>query len=326
MDFRETFREIWAGCIYIFDKIRGREPAPDVGPRRIAHYEEAFGRPRLSELKVGLNPDKPHEETSPTLPVVKIGIEEELNVDVEGERQWLGIGDDYGYGIGYIRRERSDSLSVQIEKELKKRGYSTRPSDSPQSDAAPGNTRRQSSWWRRIYNRFSEHGSDREDERGASLMPRNKSKRRPQQNGTKDTDRQFIADQLDDPSSQSVIRQHQDGLSPLPIFTHPRIPRVYSPPGTEMRDLTGATIGTPLETRAAISSPTQSSHADSLFGRIFPRTMDSHSSNSAPSPGSLDEEGHAQLSTATRQMLGQYYEFGVGAGDTHHHTQSGVHD
>lgn len=128
MDFRETFREIWGGCIYVFDKLRGKEPTLDVGARRVAHYESAFGRARPSQIasksKLNFDPEPNAEKTSPALPAVEIEVEE--HVDVEGETQWLGTGDNYGYGLGYIKRKRSEGLEAQIEKELEKRGYTTR--------------------------------------------------------------------------------------------------------------------------------------------------------------------------------------------------------
>jgi len=128
LDFRETFREIWAGCIYLFDKIRGREPRHDFGARRTAHYEHAFGQARPAPGK----PHKPQQDAGAkaqkkqkagSTPTSDITINQQVDVDVAGERQWLGLGDDYGYGLGYFRRERSDALSIQIERELQKRGY-----------------------------------------------------------------------------------------------------------------------------------------------------------------------------------------------------------
>jgi hypothetical protein len=38
------FWEIWAGFIYIIDRMKGREPRPDRGVRRVAHMERALGR------------------------------------------------------------------------------------------------------------------------------------------------------------------------------------------------------------------------------------------------------------------------------------------
>jgi hypothetical protein len=127
LDFRETFREIWIGCIYLWDKMRGREPSPDFGVRRAAHYEGAFGRPRPgnfarpSPSKAG----KKIQKLKPAEPQHPFTVEREVEVDVGGERQWLGNGDDYAYGLGYFRRERSEAFSVQVEKELQKRGYSS---------------------------------------------------------------------------------------------------------------------------------------------------------------------------------------------------------
>lgn len=58
-------------------------------------------------------------------------VDSEVVVTVEGERQWLGTRDEYGYGIGFESRgragtrgrERSEALGTQIEAELSKRGY-----------------------------------------------------------------------------------------------------------------------------------------------------------------------------------------------------------
>lgn len=57
-----------------------------------------------------------------------LGVDSDVVVTVEGERQWLGAGDEYGYGIGFesrgrAGRERSEALGTQIEAELSKRGY-----------------------------------------------------------------------------------------------------------------------------------------------------------------------------------------------------------
>jgi hypothetical protein len=54
---------------------------------------------------------------------VEVQVVESVDVDVAGEQQWLGLGDDYVYGLGYARREKSEALGLQIEKELQKRGY-----------------------------------------------------------------------------------------------------------------------------------------------------------------------------------------------------------
>lgn len=78
--------------------------------------ENAFGRSRLSE----------REKNGATKGVEVV---EEVDVDIGGERQWLGVGDDYAYGLAYAsRKERSDGLGEAIEKELVKRGVDIRKS------------------------------------------------------------------------------------------------------------------------------------------------------------------------------------------------------
>jgi hypothetical protein len=111
----------------MFDKMRGKEPSPDFSARRAAHYERAFGQSRPSQIepKAGLEGGGVKKAKSkPQLsPSKDITVNQQVEVEVSGERQWLGLGDDYGYGLGYFRRERSEGLSVQIEKELQQRGY-----------------------------------------------------------------------------------------------------------------------------------------------------------------------------------------------------------
>ena len=122
MDFRETFREIWIGCIYLLDKMRAREPKPDFGARRIAHYESAFGRPRPHQHGQGGAPNKGYDNgiQTPTLPVT---ISVEQDVEPEGRRQWLGSNrHDRYYGL-YPQREKSEGLGDQINHELERLGY-----------------------------------------------------------------------------------------------------------------------------------------------------------------------------------------------------------
>jgi hypothetical protein len=134
MDFRETFREIWHGCIYIYDKVRGKEPTLDVGARRVAHYEGAFGRTRKPRLIGGkpadttnnLRKDSKVGRKDPSLPAVPLEAEETVDEETGGEKQWLGLGDNYRYRIGKRTRDISDGLPVQIERELQKRGHGRR--------------------------------------------------------------------------------------------------------------------------------------------------------------------------------------------------------
>ena len=132
MDFRETFREIWTGCVYMFDKIRGNEPKPDFGARRIAHYEGAFGRSRVFQgqsqnsllLRSAKHSDKKGKYEDPALPAMQIEIKREVSVMVEGHHQLLGLSKCDRYGL-HPELEKSDGLEDQINRELQNQGDST---------------------------------------------------------------------------------------------------------------------------------------------------------------------------------------------------------
>jgi len=126
MDFRETFREIWIGTIYLFDKIRGKEPKPDLGIIREGHYESAFGRQRpipgrLQRSQQLIAPGK-EKDDGLVFPVVEIEVDQEF--EVNGHRQWLSL-DKYDR-FNHPKRDRSEGLQEQIEQELEKRGYPRR--------------------------------------------------------------------------------------------------------------------------------------------------------------------------------------------------------
>ena len=96
----------------------------DVQARREGYLESVFGRSRHDihrDARTGQNVG------SKEVPGVTVEVEREVRVGEE--RQWLGVGDDYVYGLGYQTkrlRERSEGLEEQIEKELSKRGYTLR--------------------------------------------------------------------------------------------------------------------------------------------------------------------------------------------------------
>ncbi|KAJ3748543.1 organic solute transporter Ostalpha-domain-containing protein [Lentinula detonsa] len=157
MDFRETFRELWIGTIYLWEKIRGRDPQPDIKARRAAHYENAFGPARPSGPIV----KEQNEKADPLVfPVIRV---EKEYYDAAHGRQWLGYGNDYGYGL---YREKSDDLEVQIERELERRGYGSQSPGqdriNPATDAEEsGHSHQpQRSWWRSIYTRISQSGPE----------------------------------------------------------------------------------------------------------------------------------------------------------------------
>ena len=124
MSFKETGRELWAGMIYMVRKSRGHEV--DTQARREAALENVFGRSRFAIYREARASDSKAAVSEKNLDVT-VEVEEEVRVN--NERQWIGVGDDYIYGLGYQarrQRERSEGLESQIEKELAMRGYSLR--------------------------------------------------------------------------------------------------------------------------------------------------------------------------------------------------------
>ncbi len=109
MDFRETFRELYASLVYMCHRMRGVETDPLA--RRMAVLETAFDK-NLPEMRQG----RPKEEKE-----LVLEVDTTVEVAVDGEKQWLGVGDNYAYGLS--RRERSEALGTQFERELEKRGY-----------------------------------------------------------------------------------------------------------------------------------------------------------------------------------------------------------
>jgi hypothetical protein len=91
--------------------MRGVETDPLA--RRLAVLENVFSISRAEALRGR------HREIKE--PILEVDKAVEVEVAVDGERQWLGVGDDYGYGLS--RRERSETLDAQFERELEKRGY-----------------------------------------------------------------------------------------------------------------------------------------------------------------------------------------------------------
>ncbi|KAI0674597.1 organic solute transporter Ostalpha-domain-containing protein [Trametes maxima] len=175
MSFKETGRELWAGLVYMIHRSRGRETDPLA--RREAALEDLFGRSRIAIHREANASSSGKAKPSEKEPEEGVVVEVEREVHVNDERQWLGVGDDYVYGLGYQskpRRERSDGLEEQIEKELVKRGYGSRSKRASGADYSPvvdaeagaesGHQQRQTSWWKRMYNRLSQSGPDPETE------------------------------------------------------------------------------------------------------------------------------------------------------------------
>jgi hypothetical protein len=125
MDFRETWREIVAGALWIWDWAHGRERRVDRGVWREVHLGEALGRGRPSRMQGD-----------------EVGVEGLPPVEDDGERAapdcdgWIGRHrtgyakvDTRAYPFLSLelaherRREKSEALEVQIERELERRGY-----------------------------------------------------------------------------------------------------------------------------------------------------------------------------------------------------------
>ncbi|KAI1793466.1 DUF300-domain-containing protein [Ganoderma leucocontextum] len=178
MNFKETGRELWQGWIYMLRKSRGYEV--DTQARREAVLENVFGRSRfaISRSADGSASGKFNASEKD----LRVSVQVEKEVRVGDERQWLGVGDDYIYGLGYQTRrqkEPSEGLESQIEKELARRGYALRGSESgaysPVVDAEAGPVpghQRVTSWWRRIYNRLSQTGAEADIDRTSSYRHR----------------------------------------------------------------------------------------------------------------------------------------------------------
>ncbi|KAN0116110.1 DUF300 domain containing protein, partial [Russula decolorans] len=161
MDFRETFRELYASLVYMCRRMCGVETDPLA--RRMAVLENAFDK-SLPEKRRG----RPKEEKELVLEVDKT-----VEVAVDGEKQWLGVGDNYGYGLS--RRERSEALVMQFENELVERGYGL---SNPDASFRQSHTRehKHRSWRRSRYERAAQSNPDHEEPVASSSSPNRKSR------------------------------------------------------------------------------------------------------------------------------------------------------
>ena len=134
MNPMETFRELWAGTVYIFRKWRGKET--DKLARRVAVHQGVFGHSRSRILSDGLAQNEPlvrgsQEKNRRGRNVSRGGLDEVL-VEVErevylgSERQWLGAGDGRDYFLGSVAREKSEGFEDAVARELYQRGYTLR--------------------------------------------------------------------------------------------------------------------------------------------------------------------------------------------------------
>ncbi|TFK51154.1 DUF300-domain-containing protein [Heliocybe sulcata] len=264
MDFRETFRELWAGTVYMWHRIRGKET--DMLTRRAAIMEDIMGRSRFQ---------------APAEKGVRVEVEE--TVHVAGERQWLGTGDDYGYGLGYIRREKSEPFEDQVERELQKRGYTYKNGwwpvlrfyvmadhDAPMEQ---GHERGKRSWWRRAYERVSQSGVDHDDAL-LSPPPRRRSRSRSRHRSKNSEARPLVT--YDDPPPPSVIRTYRNSRNHRRASAgwEGTVPELVSPavqPQSRKDSLLTPEGGqSERHSEAALAVPPSVNRSDSVLGRLFP--------------------------------------------------------
>ncbi|KAI0330884.1 DUF300-domain-containing protein [Cubamyces sp. BRFM 1775] len=343
MSFKETIRELWAGAIYMLHRSRGIETDPQA--RREAALEDVFGRSRIAIRREASAPASNGAKTSEKDLGVTIAVEKEVHVN--DERQWLGVGDDYIYGLGYQskpQRERSDGLEEQIEKELTKRGYGLRNKRAsaaeytPVVDAdalTPDHGPRQTSWWRRVYNRLSQTGPDPDVEQAVPSSYGNPSRRSSTRRRSKDIPTRTGATRLmqdvqedvyDVPPPPSAIRTYRESKNkkqgvkrkPPPTFDPPLlstsfadIPSPLSSPDAGEHPLVPAPqshllpFHSPLAGRRDPISPlsptplpspaTESVQADSFLDRAFAASIEPASSAEALSSGPSSQSHHSHV-------------------------------
>ncbi|EJD08387.1 uncharacterized protein FOMMEDRAFT_164999 [Fomitiporia mediterranea MF3/22] len=182
-DFRETFRELWDGLMYIVRRSRGTET--DTMARRMAIREDVFsvsnhsrrGHPHRTVSDSHSKPDEKYKYQP-----VSVSIDVEKEVLIDSERQWIGTGDDYIYGLGFSRRERSAGLAEQIETELEQRGITTpfsrtlTTSSKPNKKTKSGKKRRRS-LWRKALDRISRTSTGAEERGNAATTDRRERSR-----------------------------------------------------------------------------------------------------------------------------------------------------
>ncbi|KAH8996304.1 organic solute transporter Ostalpha-domain-containing protein [Lactarius akahatsu] len=285
MDFRETFRELRTGLVYMWRRMRGAETDPQA--RRVAVLENAFDKSREQVWR-----ERREAEKERGLQVSKAV---EVDVDVDGERQWLGAGDEFDYGLS--RRERSEALGVVVERELEKRGYGRSGDPEPDMDPSHQNLThepRQRSWWRSAYERVSQSNSGR-DEFPASPPPKRKSRSR---HTSRDVEQRVRV--YDDQPPTSFLRTYRDSRRPDQDL--PPGAQSPQPPGTRTSQ---DVAGLPTQDRHPFQPTTRASlaRADTVLNRLFPnpsvRSASLHSGGTSVVLASLESHrAHLPINAA----------------------------
>ncbi|KAH9988048.1 organic solute transporter Ostalpha-domain-containing protein [Russula vinacea] len=223
MDFRETFREMYASLVYMWHRMRGVETDPHA--RRIAVLENVFDKSRPEKRRGG--PRGANEL------VVQVDKTIEVAVAVDGEQQWLGVGDDYGYGLS--RRERSEALVIQFEKELEKRGYGRSdldPDDNLRRSLA--HEHRHRSWKRRPYERIAQRDPTMKSPMWVVVAEMQITSQRNSSNAEKSV---RVYDDQPPPSILRTYRNNRTASQTLPSGAkEPELPQIKVMPGLPMVD------------------------------------------------------------------------------------------
>lgn len=299
MDFRETFREFYVGAVYMWRRMRGVETDPLA--RRIAVLENAFQKNR-AEVGRG-NAGEATER------VLEVGTSVEVAVD--GERQWLGVGDEYGYGLS--RRERSEGLDIQFESEIEKRGYG-RSSEctvshtllitthlwllDPGLGANVGHghayERKRQSWWRTTYERVSQSHSPHEVSRTSPSPSKRKSRSRPTSRNAGQHVRVY-----EDQPPPSILRTYRDNrTASQELASGTKAPRSAMSQDLPNLPMQGQYPRFPVSAAVSRADPV----LDRLFSNQSPRSDGGHTSRSggtsvAP-PSSQSHRTHLPLNAA----------------------------
>jgi hypothetical protein len=336
-DFRETYREMRDGVQYGWHRARGREV--DVQAHRIGHLSNAFDRSRLDvwneKEKGGSNESPAKQNRSKGLPTglwpersIEVGVDR--MVEIEGERQWLGVGNDHDYGIS--RRNPSDALGIQIERELARRGYNQHVYIQETHDQPLHDSRVQRSWWRGIYDRLSTSHQD-EAVDGLTAAPgkrrsrQHRSSRRQSRQG-EETKQLMEVYEYDDQPPPSIIQTYRRGRqakkaetdayprhfspasvvaelptrfsSPPPVQQVPRI--ITSPPPGQNYPMTQLASIPPLQEQPRLlSPPPQPGLLGLMFRTSAPTSSAGHTSRTSLVPPSSDQS-HGRPPPMMRQV------------------------
>ncbi|KDQ55177.1 hypothetical protein JAAARDRAFT_208908 [Jaapia argillacea MUCL 33604] len=232
MNFGETLRELWNGCVYMWYKYRGKET--DFRVRREAVLEDVFGRKRLaggggvgggsalrdtrSSRGVGER-EKAGNGVGPGLSGVRVDVDVEEVVDgaAGGERDKLvGNGDD-GYEFGYQRREKSVGFEEQLDKELELRGFSiTDPPPRGQlslhtrgpTSASQATERAKQTWWQYFSDYIWPTVPPGDEGRNVERHPLRRKSRFSELHQSKDMDARPLMT-YDDPPPPSTIQTYR---------------------------------------------------------------------------------------------------------------------